>query len=317
MLQDYSEKRIPIAIVGLENAGKTTLTNRLQTGKFEPSYRVTRGLDVETADIHGKRFQLFDLGGHLKFRELFWKTYVQLSQGIIFVIDSNDLARIEEAITWFWKCLEWNTRVPLMFLANKTDLPHIELDELIDQMRLQDLPKQNPTRSFRLFEVSSKSGTNLTEALDWFSQKVFQDVLRKKIKLVGIYLYLPTGIPIASHRFTRSEKGELSEDVVPGFLYALDQFASGVMGPSEGLNSITTESGRILMVKREGVMCAIVTDKESDPVTSRVIAESFLTYVESSFSKNVSLLRQEGKSLFPKNFILDFINQEFAQNLIQ
>ncbi|MFW9779036.1 MAG: ADP-ribosylation factor-like protein [Candidatus Heimdallarchaeota archaeon] len=316
-LQENSEKRIPIAIVGLENAGKTTLTNRLQTGRFEPAYTVTRGLDVETADIRGQLFQLFDLGGHLKFRELFWKTYVQLSQGIIFVIDVNDQNKLAEATNWFWKCLEWNTRVPLLILANKSDLPHIELDELIDRIGLANLPKQNSARSFRLFEVSNKSGKNLTDAFDWFSQKIIQDVSQKKIKLVGIYLYLPTGIPIASHRFTSNNGGELSEDVVPGFLYALDQFASGVIGPSEGLNSVTTESGRILMVKREGVMCAIVTDKKSDPVTSRVIAESFLNYIESSFSKDLVMLKEEGKSLFPKDFIVKFLKQEFAQNLIQ
>ncbi|MFX0015831.1 MAG: ADP-ribosylation factor-like protein [Promethearchaeota archaeon] len=314
-MEDLSKKRIPIAIVGLENAGKTTLANRLQTGKFIPTTTPTKGLDIETVQIKENFFQLFDLGGHVSFREMFWQTYVKLSQGIIFVIDSTDIKRIDQTSEWLWKCLEWNSTAPILILANKADLAHIELNELLNNLKLDQLPQKSPERSFQIYEVSMKEGTNLDEALGWFFQKLIPILQKKKVKLIGIYLYLPTGIPIASHRFT-SESEELDEATVPGFLYALDQFASGVIGPSDGLNSISTGQGSILMVKREGVMCAIVTDKESDPITSRIIAESFLTYVETTFSQSISLLVKEGKVSFPKNLILDFLTREFAQNII-
>ena len=88
-----SERRIPIAIVGLENAGKTTLSIRLQTGKYHQTLPIA-GLDVEVVQIEGDIFQLFDLSGHQHFRQLFWKNYVQLYQGIIFVIDANDNGKI-------------------------------------------------------------------------------------------------------------------------------------------------------------------------------------------------------------------------------
>ncbi|MFW9904799.1 MAG: ADP-ribosylation factor family protein [Candidatus Thorarchaeota archaeon] len=314
-MKGLSEKRIPIAIVGLENAGKTTLAKRLDTGKFVPTISPTQGLDIESVEIAGSLFQLFDLGGHISFREMFWKTYVQLSHGIIFVIDSSDTKRFDQVVEWFWKCLEWNHTAPILILANKSDLAHIEIQELMQKIKLDQLPQRNPQRSFRIFEVSMKEGTNFDEAITWFSQKILPILTQKKVKLIGIYLYLPTGIPIASHRFTKVGE-DFDEDMVPGFLYALDQFASGVIGPSEGLNSITTEHGRILTVKREGVMCAIVTDKESDPITSRIIAESFLTYVEAAFDKSIKIFRKEGKIRFPKTLIVDFLKQEFAQNVI-
>lgn len=314
-MEDLSEKRIPIAIVGLENAGKTTLAKRLQTGEFIPTISPTQGLDIESVEIKENLFQLFDLGGHISFREMFWKTYVQLSQGIIFVIDSSDTKRFDQVVEWFWKCLKWNHTAPILILANKSDLAHIELSELMKKIKLDQLPHKDPQRSLRIFEVSMKEGTNIDEAIGWFSQKIIPILTQKKVKLISIYLYLPTGIPIASHRFTRTGE-DFDEDMVPGFLYALDQFASGVIGPSEGLSSISTAHGRILTVKREGVMCAIVTDKESDPITSRIIAESFLTYVEASFAKSIKIFRKEGKIRFPKNLIIDFLKQEFAQNII-
>ncbi|MFX1514869.1 MAG: ADP-ribosylation factor-like protein [Promethearchaeota archaeon] len=313
-MTDLSKKRIPIAIVGLENAGKTTLAKRLQYGKFIPTITPTQGLDIESVAIEENLFQLFDLGGHISFREMFWKTYVQLSQGIIFVIDSSE-EKYDQVVEWFWKCLEWNHTAPILILANKSDLAHIELYDLMQKIKLDQLPNKNPERSFRIFEVSMKEGTNFDEAIEWFSEKIIPIIRKKKVRLLSIYLYLPTGIPIASHQFTQIGE-ELSEDMVPGFLYALDQFATGVIGPSEGLNSITTEHGRILTVKREGVMCAIVTDKDSDPIISRIIAESFLTYVESTFAKSIEAFRKEGKIRFPKNLIVDFLKQEFAQNII-
>ena len=311
-----SKKRIPIAIVGLENAGKTTLATRLQTGKYRPTITPTKGLDVETVEIKGNLFQLFDLGGQMTLREMFWQTYVKLSQGIIFVIDSSDTDKLDQVVEWFWKCLEWNSTAPLLILANKSDLVHLGHDELIEKIKLNRLVEQGTQRPFRVFEVSMKLGTNLDEAIVWFFERMVPALSQKRVKLLGLYLYLPTGIPIATHRFTSEASEEIDADMVPGFLYAVDQFASGVIGPSEGINTISTEQGYILTVKREGVMCAVVTDKDSDPGTCRVIAESFLTYVETSFSENISIFRQEGKLVFPKNLILDFLKQEFAENVV-
>jgi small GTP-binding protein len=314
-LNVISEKRIPIAIVGLENAGKTTLSVRLQTGKYHQTLP-TAGLDVEVLEIRGHIFQLFDLGGHQHFRHLFWKNYVQLSQGIIFVIDSSDDSKLDEVVDWLWKCLKWNRNAPLLILANKSDLNHVGLETIIEKIRLTQLPIQNPNRSFRIFEVSFKLGTNVDEALSWFAEKTANNIGDSKIKLLGFYLYLPTGIPIASHLFTDGNSKNLDLDIIPGFLNAFDQFTSGMMGPSEGLQSLNTLNHSILMVKREGVLCAVITDKDSDLSVTRVIAESILTYVETSFAEKLSLFQKDGKIRFPKDFILEFLNREFSKNVV-
>ncbi len=314
-MQISSEKRIPIAVVGLENAGKTTLSVRLQTGKYNQTLP-TAGLDVEVVDVKGTLFQLFDLGGHQYFRQLFWKNYVQLSQGLIFVIDASDVEKLDEVVDWLWKCLEWNINAPLLILANKSDLNHIELEKLITKIKLAQLPILNPNRSFRIFEVSMKLGTNLDEAFSWFSEKTANIIGEKQIKLLGLYLYLPTGIPIASYLFTEESSQELDVDMIPGFLNAIDQFTSGVMGPSGGLQSLNTLDHYILMVKRDGLLCAIITDKNSDIGVTRVIAESILTHVETAFAEKLTLFRKDGKIRFPKNFILNFLESEFPENIV-
>ncbi|MFX0184183.1 MAG: ADP-ribosylation factor family protein [Candidatus Hodarchaeota archaeon] len=313
-LQISPEKRIPIALVGLENAGKTSLIVRLQTGEFQPTLP-TSGLDTEIIEIKGHLFQLFDLGGHQRFRQLFWKNYVQLSQGIVFVIDSNDIEKLDEVVEWLWKCLEWNLNTPFLILANKSDLNHIPLDDLIEKIKLNHLPRLNPQRSFQIFEVSIKLGTNLDQALFWFSQKITNVVLEQRIRLIGLYLYLPTGIPIATHIFTEGTVEGFDSDMIPGFLNAIDNFTSGVMGPNEGLQSLYTENQCIVMVKRDGLLCAAVTAKDSDPALTRMVAESVLNYLEASFSEKISHFRKDGKIRFPKNFVLDYLVQNFSDNI--
>jgi hypothetical protein len=246
---------------------------------------------------------------------LFWKNYVQLSQGIVFVIDSSDLEKLDEMVEWLWKCLEWNVNAPFLILANKSDLNHIPLDDLIEKIKLNHLPRLNSRRSFQIFEVSIKLGTNLDRVLSWFSQKITNKVLEQKIRLIGLYLYLPTGIPIATHIFTEGTVDGFDSDMIPRFLNAIDNFTSGVMGPNEGLQSLYTENQCILMVKRDGLLCAAVTAKDSDPALTRMVAESVLNYLETSFSEKISLFRKDGKIRFPKNFVLDYLVLNFSDNI--
>ncbi|PWI48812.1 hypothetical protein CEE45_04450 [Candidatus Heimdallarchaeota archaeon B3_Heim] len=315
MVQKFPRKRIPIVIVGLEFAGKTSLVLHLQTGEFRNTLP-TSGLDTEILEIQGIIFQLFDLGGHERFRQMFWKEYVKLSQGIVFIIDSSDLEKLNDAVEWLWKCLEWNPEAPLMILANKADLTHIELPKLIEKVNLQKLPHQSPTRSFQIFEISVKTGKNIDRALNWFSQKIAVSMSKKFIKLEGIYLFLRTGVPIVSHLFMNQPEESMSNDIVPGFLNAIDEFASGMMGGGEGLNSISTENYSIVMVKRDTLLCAIITDKNSVLSVARMVAKSVVNHLENAFQYQLSKYLVDGKYLFPENFVVDYLQQEFNENVV-
>ncbi|MHA1227691.1 MAG: ADP-ribosylation factor-like protein [Candidatus Hodarchaeales archaeon] len=314
-----SKRRIPIVIVGLENAGKTTFTTRLKTGKFEKTTTPTRGIDIETAEIPGdegaRYFNLFDLGGHFKFRDMFWKTYVELSNGIIYILDANDVDRLDEAIEWFWKCMDWNKKAPVLILANKIDLEHIDIEKIIDRLDLGKLANQNPSRPYQIYETSIKEGTNLDDAIKWFSKKVLSELSKKRVKLTGLYVYLPTGLLIAAHQFGKKFE-ELDADLVPGYLVAIDKIASDVMGTQDSLQSINTEHSYILMVKRGGLLCAVATEKDSDPGLTRMIAESFLKHIENNFITEIEKFKVDGKIRLKRNFVIDFLNKEFPDSVI-
>ncbi|CAB3384467.1 Hypothetical predicted protein [Cloeon dipterum] len=54
------------------------------------------GFNVETVEYKNICFTVWDVGGQDKIRPL-WRHYFQNTQGLIFVIDSNDRERIGEA----------------------------------------------------------------------------------------------------------------------------------------------------------------------------------------------------------------------------
>ena len=54
------------------------------------------GFNVETVEYKNICFTVWDVGGQDKIRPL-WRHYFQNTQGLIFVVDSNDRERISEA----------------------------------------------------------------------------------------------------------------------------------------------------------------------------------------------------------------------------
>ena len=54
------------------------------------------GFNVETVEYKNISFTVWDVGGQDKIRPL-WRHYFQNTQGLIFVVDSNDRERIAEA----------------------------------------------------------------------------------------------------------------------------------------------------------------------------------------------------------------------------
>jgi len=69
-------------------------------------------------------FCCLKVGGQENIRRL-WRHYYQGTEGLIFVVDSNDPERIEEAREELRGILEFPdmSNVPVVIIANKQDLP--------------------------------------------------------------------------------------------------------------------------------------------------------------------------------------------------
>ena len=137
------------------------------------SYRNTEndtGFNVETVEYKNISFTVWDVGGQDKIRPL-WRHYFQNTQGLIFVVDSNDRDRISEARDELHRMLnedELRDAVLLVF-ANKQDLPNaMTAAEITDKLGLHSLRQ----RHWFIQSTCATSGEGLYEGLDWLSTNI-------------------------------------------------------------------------------------------------------------------------------------------------
>ncbi|MBY9001408.1 MAG: GTP-binding protein, partial [Candidatus Heimdallarchaeota archaeon] len=183
---------INFVILGLENAGKTTLLRNISGKKFTETL-TTIGMDVEQLKHKGLTFQAIDVGGQLHFRETLWQYYTTLAKGVIFVFDIFDNSKLLEARKWFdYISHRISQRAVLMFLANKIDLKDKEdkfmsLEEIVKTFKLDNV-SMYPERSFRIWEVSAKTGENVDKSISWMFNKLIENI--RDDSLISLVLVL-------------------------------------------------------------------------------------------------------------------------------
>jgi len=142
--QLFGMKDMRILMVGLDAAGKTTILYKLKLGEIVTTIP-TIGFNVETVEYKNISFTVWDVGGQDKIRPL-WRHYFQNTEGLIFVVDSNDRERIAEARDELNRMLaedELRDAVLLVF-ANKQDLPHaMNPAEITDKLGLHNMRNRN------------------------------------------------------------------------------------------------------------------------------------------------------------------------------
>jgi len=161
------KQEMRILMVGLDAAGKTTILYKLKLGEVVTTIP-TIGFNVETVEYRNINFTVWDVGGQDKIRKL-WRHYYQGTQGLIFVVDSNDRDRVEDAREELTKILsedEMRDAVVLVF-ANKQDLPNsMPAAEVTEKLGLHDMRN----RQWYIQSACATTGDGLYEGLDWMSR---------------------------------------------------------------------------------------------------------------------------------------------------
>jgi ADP-ribosylation factor protein 6 len=138
----------------------------------------TVGFNVETVTYKNVKFNVWDVGGQDKIRPL-WRHYFSGTQGLIFVIDSNDRARIDEARQELHRIIldrEMKEALLLVF-ANKQDIPGaMTPTEVTEKLRLTQLKERMwyvvpscATTGEGLFEGLVSAALPHTRTHGWFS----------------------------------------------------------------------------------------------------------------------------------------------------
>ncbi|XP_068943245.1 ADP-ribosylation factor 5 isoform X1 [Petaurus breviceps papuanus] len=138
--------------------------------RLPPLFPFLTGFNVETVEYKNICFTVWDVGGQDKIRPL-WRHYFQNTQGLIFVVDSNDRERVQESADELQKMLQEDElrEAVLLVFANKQDMPNaMPVSELTDKLGLQSLR----SRTWYVQATCATQGTGLYDGLDWLSHEL-------------------------------------------------------------------------------------------------------------------------------------------------
>ncbi|MCK4442985.1 MAG: GTP-binding protein [Thermoplasmata archaeon] len=171
--------KMKICLIGEGAVGKTSLIRRFVLDEFDDKYLQTLGTKVSKkeleipADGDSPAIQvdmtIWDIMGQKGFRELLKDAYFYGAKGIIAVCDVTRRTTLEELDDWIEGVYSVSGRVPIQFLANKSDLE----DKLA--MNAKDLEQATKAYDSRYYFTSARTGLNVEQAFRELALRVGKD----------------------------------------------------------------------------------------------------------------------------------------------
>jgi len=161
----YRATEMDITMIGLQNAGKTSLLRVLAGGEFTLDSIPTVGFNMKRVQKGHVTLKCWDLGGQPRFRSM-WERYCRGVNAIVFIVDSADVSALPVAKDELHLLLEKPVLegIPLLVLGNKSDIEDkLSVDELIEALDLKSISN----REVSCYGISAKEETNLDAVLQW------------------------------------------------------------------------------------------------------------------------------------------------------
>ena len=159
---DYTFK---ILLLGDASVGKTSFTKRYCYNIFNPSERLTIGVDfhVKTIELNNKRIklQLWDVGGEERFRFLL-PTYCLGANAAFLLYDITRPSTLDNISEWINIVRQKGGSIPIMLVGSKLDLERAQRQVQRDY-GIQ-IAEKNDMASF--VEISAKENVNVDNAFN-------------------------------------------------------------------------------------------------------------------------------------------------------
>ncbi|MFX0048898.1 MAG: Rab family GTPase [Candidatus Hermodarchaeota archaeon] len=167
---DYTFK---ILLLGDASVGKTSFTKRYCYNLFNPSERLTIGVDfhVKTIDLHGKKIklQIWDVGGEERFRFLL-PTYCLGANAAFLLYDLTRSQTLDNISEWTNIVYQKSGDIPIMLVGAKIDLESNQRE--IPREHGIEVAEKNNMASFG--EISSKTGYNVNKTFEVLTELVLE-----------------------------------------------------------------------------------------------------------------------------------------------
>mmetsp|Transcript_2183 Transcript_2183/g.3060 ORF Transcript_2183/g.3060 Transcript_2183/m.3060 type:complete len:188 (-) Transcript_2183:9-572(-) len=161
------EKEVRILILGLDNAGKTTILRKF-SGESIDTIEPTLGFNIKTLAHGGYNLNLWDVGGQKSIRA-YWRNYFESTDGLIWVVDTNDRTRLDLCKKELFSLLQEEklTGASLLIFANKQDVEGALSSDEIGKILELDTNEKFKNRHWSIHPCSAVTGDGLVEGMDW------------------------------------------------------------------------------------------------------------------------------------------------------
>uniref|UniRef100_A0A2K5QZZ0 ADP-ribosylation factor-like protein 3 n=1 Tax=Cebus imitator TaxID=2715852 RepID=A0A2K5QZZ0_CEBIM len=155
-LKSAPDQEVRILLLGLDNAGKTTLLKQLASEDIS-HITPTQGFNIKSVQSQGFKLNVWDIGGQRKIRP-YWRNYFENTDILIYVIELAELLEEEKL-----SC------VPVLIFANKQDLltaaPASEIAEGLNLHTIRD-------RVWQIQSCSALTGEGVQDGMNWVCKNV-------------------------------------------------------------------------------------------------------------------------------------------------
>ncbi|XP_015219965.1 ADP-ribosylation factor-like protein 11 [Lepisosteus oculatus] len=159
----YQTKPASVLLLGLDSSGKSTLLYKLKDD-LAVETSPTIGFNVEMLELaHKTTLTIWDVGGQDSMRPN-WKHYLEDCDALVFVVDSADSSRLDQAKAVLRKIMKDDNMkgVPLLVLANKKELPQsLSIREISNKLELSSYEDTD----WEIQACSAYTGLGLQQAL--------------------------------------------------------------------------------------------------------------------------------------------------------
>ena len=160
------EKELRLLMLGLDNAGKTTVVKKFN-GEDIDLISPTLGFNIKTLEYRGFKLNVWDVGGQTSLRS-YWRNYFEQTDGLIWVVDSADRARLHDCKAELQVLLQQErlAGASLLVFANKQDIEGALTSEQIRlELGLDQLSASK--RHWRIEACSAFTGAGLAAGVEW------------------------------------------------------------------------------------------------------------------------------------------------------
>ncbi|KAG7196033.1 uncharacterized protein KQ657_000041 [Scheffersomyces spartinae] len=167
--QKKKDQEVRVLVLGLDNAGKTTIVKKAQDEDTE-GVSPTMGFQIDTLVYHEYTLNMWDIGGQTSLRG-FWGNYFDQTDVVIWVVDGMSLERLRESHDELMSKVVIQDRlkgIRLAVVVNKMDgVDTSQWEEVRDTVVSVLGLEQIDHELWHVFLVSGRTGLGLPSLLEW------------------------------------------------------------------------------------------------------------------------------------------------------